>query len=104
MLVWRREWDSLRLCVSVLNRTGHGNCDYHAGAYEHAFWHVRLTARSNPTAISKKPIPSRNRPVFRLWRREWDSLRLCVIVLIRTVTEIATITPGPTNMPFGMFA
>ncbi len=55
-------------------------------------------------AISKKPIPFRNRPVFRLWRREWDLLRLSVSVLNRTVTTIATITPGPTNMPSGMFA
>ena len=48
-------------------------CDYHAGAYEHALWHIRLTARSHPTAISKKPIPFQESDSFFLWRRGWDS-------------------------------
>ncbi len=35
--------------------SGHVIRDYHAGAYEHAFWHVRFTARSNPTsALTQK--------------------------------------------------
>lgn len=42
MRIWRREWDSLRRVVTVLNRTSHDNGDYHAGAYEHAFWACSL--------------------------------------------------------------
>ena len=150
--------------------SGHVIRDYHAGACEHAFWHVRFTARSNPTsALTQKtdsfsgtglffayggesgirsvasaavlfvrprhsrlsrrglrtcllacplygPFEShfrldaknrfllRNRTVFCLWRREWDSLRRFRGRTFRPATSFATITPGPANMPFGMFA
>jgi hypothetical protein len=85
---------------------GHGKSDYHAGAYEHAFGHLRLTARSNPIPpVYKKPLnddSSKRLLVFIYWRRGWDSLRRAMTVC--TVTAKATITPGPTNMPLGIFA
>jgi len=71
--LWRREWDSLRRCVSVVRPH---YCDYHAGTYDNAPRALSLHGpfSSHSRHIRRKPTPAyRDRLICVIWRREWDS-------------------------------